>query len=333
MRRLLIAVLIVVVIAGVANYVAFQRDIGAAEARVAAHNASVVETSFGAVTYAEAGEGAPILTIHGSGGGYDQGLDFATRLSPHYRLIAPSRFGYLGSSLPPGADKPDSATVKKQADALAEFLDKLGLEQVFIFGGSAGTLSAMELAIRHPERCRALVLAVPAAYAPTRTPNTAGVEGDFWFGVMRAVLGSDFLFWSLMKVSPDTMTRMLLATDPALVAAAAPEEQVRVHGILTGILPVSQRTNGLLIDMATAGDPQPMELERIACPVLTVSLRDDLFGTSDPAEYIAAEVPDGRAIVYDTGGHVWVAHDAELWNAIADFLGAVDGGRTVAGTQ
>jgi pimeloyl-ACP methyl ester carboxylesterase len=154
-----------------------------------------------------------------------------------------------------------------------------GLEQVFIFGGSAGTLSAMELAIRHPERCRALVLAVPAAYAPTRAPNTAGVEGDFWFGVMRAVLGSDFLFWSLMKLSPDTMTQMLLATDPALVAAAEPDEQARVQGILTGILPVSQRADGLLIDMATAGDPQPMALERIACPVLTVSLKDDLFGT------------------------------------------------------
>ena len=333
MRRLLLALLIVVAVAGVALYVAFQRDMDAAEARVAAHDASAVETSFGQVTYAEAGDGEPILTIHGSGGGYDQGLDFATRLASRYRLIAPSRFGYLGSRLAESAANPDMATVKMQADALDEFLDQLGLEQVFIFGGSAGTLSAMELAIRHPERCRALVLAVPAAYAPTRAPNTAGVEGDFWFGVMRAVLGSDFLFWSLMKLSPDTMTRMLLATDPALVAAADPAEQARVHRILTGILPISRRTDGLLIDMATSGDPQPMELERITCPVLTLSLKDDLFGTSDPAEYIAAQVPDGRAIIYPTGGHVWVGRDAEVWGAIAEFLRGVGDGQTVAGAR
>ena len=324
MRRALLVLLVIVAVAGVAVYIAFRGDVDAAHARVAGYGATSAETSFGKVTYAEAGAGEPLLTIHGSGGGFDQGLDFARHLTDRYRLIAPSRFGYLESDLP------ENATIEMQADALAEFLDRLGLGKVFIFGGSAGTLSAMELAIRHPDRCKALVLAVPAAYAPTRAPNTAGVEGDFWFGVMRAVLSSDFLFWSLMKASPDTMTQMLLATDPALVAAAEPAEQERVHGILTGILPVSRRTGGLLIDMATAGDPQPMALERITCPVLTVSLKDDLFGTSDPAEYIAAQVPDGRAIIYPTGGHVWVGRDADLWSEIRAFLEPLTGDAVVA---
>ena len=314
MRRILLLLLLIIVVAGGAIYLAFRQDITAAGAKVAGYGSAVVETSFGRIAYAEAGDGPPLLAIHGSGGGFDQGLDFTRRLSDEYRLIAPSRFGYVGSDLP------ENATIAMQADALDEFMDKVGLDRAFIFGGSAGVLSAMELAIRHPERCRALVLAVPAAYAPTRKPNTAGVEGDFWFGVMRAVLNSDFLFWSLMKLSPDTMTQMLLATDPALVATAEPAEQERVHGILTGILPVSQRAAGLLIDMATAGDPPQMELERIACPVLTVSLKDDMFGTSDPAEYIAATVPDGRAIIYPTGGHVWVGHDEEIWREVKAFL-------------
>jgi pimeloyl-ACP methyl ester carboxylesterase len=63
-----------------------------------------------------------------------------------------------------------------------------------------------------------------------------------------------------------------------------------------------------------------MELEKIACPVLTISLKDDMFGTSDPAEYIAATVPDGRAIIYPTGGHVWVGHDEEIWREVKAFL-------------
>lgn len=53
---------------------------------------------------------------------------------------------------------------------------------------------------------------------------------------------------------------------------------------------------------------------------LSISLRDDLFGTSDPAEYIASQVPDGRAIIYPSGGHVWVGHDADLWSEIRAFL-------------
>jgi 2-hydroxy-6-oxonona-2,4-dienedioate hydrolase len=310
----LLLLLLIVAAAGVAIALAFRHDISAAETRLAGHGSVVMETSFGKVAYAERGAGPPLLAIHGSGGGFDQGLDFAQHLADEFRLIAPSRFGYAGSDLP------EHPTIEMQADVLDEFMEKMGLDQAFIFGGSAGALSAMELAIRHPERCRALVLAVPAAYAPTRAPNTAGVEGDFWFGVMRAVLSSDFLFWSLMKASPDTMTRLLLATDPALVAAAEPDEQARVRSILTNILPVSQRADGLIIDMATAGNPPAMALERIACPVLTLSLKDDMFGTSDPAEYIAAGVPNGRAIIYPTGGHVWVGHDEEIWREIRTFL-------------
>jgi dienelactone hydrolase len=39
--------------------------------------------------------------IHGTGGGFDQGLLFARRLvDAGYRVIAPSRFGYLRSDFP-----------------------------------------------------------------------------------------------------------------------------------------------------------------------------------------------------------------------------------------
>jgi hypothetical protein len=53
-----------------------------------------------------------------------------------------------------------------------------------------------------------------------------------------SLLRSDFLFWTATKLAPGPMTRALLATDPALVAAAPPEEQRRVAALLAHILPV-----------------------------------------------------------------------------------------------
>jgi pimeloyl-ACP methyl ester carboxylesterase len=181
----------------------------------------------------------------------------------------------------------------------------------------------MQFAIRYPDRCRALVVLVPAAYAPDRVPDTSGAEGPVLQAVVKAMLGSDFIFWSMLHLMPETMTRMLLATDPRLVAAAEPAEQERVHRILWNILPVSIRAQGLIFDAQTAGNPEPYPIEKIACPVFAVSVRDDMFGTAAAAEYVAASVPNGRAVIYPTGGHIWVGHQADVWAAIVDFLKAI----------
>lgn len=105
MRRLLIALLAVVLLTGLTVLVLYARDMAAARARLKGHSQSV-ETPYGRLEYATMGQGPDVLVIHGAAGGFDQGLDMTGPLSPHgYRLIAPSRFGYLGSAMPlmPGA--------------------------------------------------------------------------------------------------------------------------------------------------------------------------------------------------------------------------------------
>ncbi len=320
MRWRIVTVFIVLAIAAGAllAFVAYSNEMKAAHDRLVGRS-KTIETEFGPLEYAEVGSGEPVLVIHGSGGGFDQGIDMAGALTEAgYRLIAPSRFGYLGSAMP------EDATIEMQADALAALLDTLGISEIPIFGGSAGALSAMQLAIRHPERCRALVLLVPAAYAPTRAPNTAAVQGEFAVDAMKAVLSSDFLFWAGMKLAPGLMTKVLLATEPALVEQAEPSEQQRVSRILSNILPVSVRKDGLIFDTRTAGAPEAVALDRILCPVLTISFEDDLYGTAAPAEYIAANVPHGTSLIYPSGGHVWVGHHDAVWDTIRDFLRDLD---------
>jgi pimeloyl-ACP methyl ester carboxylesterase len=283
----------------------------AAKARLEGRS-RLVATRFGAIEYAEEGAGSPILMVHGTGGGFDQGLEFAAPLTRNWRVIAPSRFGYLRSAFPP------DPTSENQADAFVDLLDALQIERAAVIGGSAGALSAMAFAIRHPARCSALVAMVPAAYAPGRPP--VDPPNAIAEAIIEHALKSDFLFWSGIKLSEDQMIRALLATNPELVKAAAPEERARVQSILRHILPVSLRAEGLLNDARLAYNPAPMEIEKIQSPTLALSMEDDGFQTAAAARHIAAGVDGAKFAVFPTGGHVWVGRNEEVFMAVDAFL-------------
>jgi pimeloyl-ACP methyl ester carboxylesterase len=289
----------------------FRRVVAAARRRVE-RGSTVIATRAGAMEYGEEGVGSPILMIHGTGGGFDQGLAFARPLAAAgFRVIAPSRFGYLRS------DFPQDASSEAQADALVDLLDELEIERATVVGGSAGALPALAFAIRHPERTAALVPLVPATYVPGRpAPRPSPVSG----AIIEWALRSDLLFWAGLRVAEDRMIEALLATDAALVHAAAPAEQARVRSILYDILPISARARGLLNDARLAGNPAPMAIEQIRAPTLAISVEDDRFGTAAAARHIAASVPGARLLIFQSGGHVWVGHEAELFAALARFL-------------
>lgn len=318
-RRLPVVVVSLTVIAVCATVAfAFRRDMAEARAPTLGRS-QVVESPWGPIEYADVGSGPPVLMIHGSGGGFDQGLAFSTPLARQgVRIIAPSRFGYLGSAMP------DGATVEMQADALDWLMRRLEIDQAVIVGGSAGALSATQLALRHPERCRGLVLLVPAMYAPDRLPGANAAPDAGTQRMINAVLGSDLLFWAGVRGAPDFMTRMVLATDPATVKAASESEQRRARAVMFHILPVSARKRGLLMDSATAGTPPPWPVERIACPTLVVGARDDLYETDKAAVDVAARPPDARLVMYPGGGHLWIGQDAELWRTVGAFVGELE---------
>jgi pimeloyl-ACP methyl ester carboxylesterase len=299
--------------AGGATAMTFSRDLAKAEALVSPTLSTVIASRFGDLEYAEAGSGNPFLMVHGTGGGFDQGLFFASRfIEAGYRVIAPSRFGYLRTAFP---SDPSS---ENQADAFVDLLDALDIDRVAIAGGSAGALSAMAFAIRHPDRCDALLPLIPASYVPRDKP-VQSVPPDQMQMAM-AVLKSDFLFWLAIKTVPDLLTEALLATRPSLVRAADPAEQARARHILDAILPVSRRAEGLVNDARLAGNPAPMPLETITAPTLAVSYEDDGFGTAAAARYIAEHVPGGRVHIYPEGGHIGIGHDAESFALIDGFL-------------
>ncbi|MDP1778565.1 MAG: alpha/beta hydrolase [Brevundimonas sp.] len=315
-RRRLAAIIVSMTVMGAVAVVsfAFHRDMSEAQAATLGRS-EVVDSPWGPIEYADVGAGLPVLMIHGSGGGFDQGLAFSAPLArERVRIIAPSRFGYLRSAMP------EAATVEMQADALDWLMQRLGIDQAVIIGGSAGALSATQLALRHPQRCRGLVLLVPAMHAPDRLPGANAAPDPGTQRVINGVLGSDLLFWAGIRAAPGFMTRMVLATEPATVKAAAESERQRARSVMFHILPVSARKAGLLMDSATAGTPPPWPVERIACPTLAIGARGDLYETDKAAVEVARRIPNARLVMYPDGGHLWIGHDAELWRTIGSFV-------------
>jgi 2-hydroxy-6-oxonona-2,4-dienedioate hydrolase len=292
----------------------FQTDIAAAQAR-AARGGIVLQTRCGPIEYEEAGQGVPLLMVHGSGGGHDQGMNFGRALVPQgMRVIAMSRFGYLGTPLP--ADASPAA----QADAHACLLDALGVRRAAVVGASAGALSATQLAIRHPDRVTALVLVVPLGYKPATVADSAPQLSALGERVLLSLIGSDFVFWSALHVARDQVIQRVLATPPELVAAASPAEQARVQAMLDSILPVSRRADGLRNETKVATNLQPYDLAAIRAPTLLISARDDGYGTYASAEYMAGQIAGAKFIGFEQGGHFWIGHDEELRRAVADHV-------------
>ena len=298
-------------------YTAYQRDIRAARERVAT-GSRITRTPCGPIEYATRGEGSPVLVVHGAGGGFDQGLDFSEPLAKSgFRIIAMSRFGYLRTPLPGDGE---DASAAAQADAHACLLDALGIRQAAIVGASAGAPSAMQFALRHPGRCSALVLLVPAAYVP-RAGGAPSMKTPAWTEfLLHTALRSDFLFWLAPRISRQTVIRAILATPPAVVEEASAADQARLAEVLKHILPVAPRRAGLLNDAAVTSSLQRYELERIVAPTLVISMADDLFGTFDGARYTAEHIQGAQFIGYPSGGHVWIGHQEDIVSRIAAFL-------------
>jgi len=292
----------------------YRREIGEIRDRVR-QGGTIAATSMGPIEYASEGSGTPALVIHGATGGYDQGLLLARFFAPPgVRVVAPSRFGYLGTPLPA------NASPAAQADAHAALLDALTIDSAIVVGASAGAPSALELALHHPGRVKALILPVPRGHVPNAPALPLPLSRQI---MLRLLLSSDLAYWSALSLYGDGLARCL-GVPPSLVTRASDSERARVRAMLRNVLPVAPRIPGLKNDARTELSPLP--LERITAPTLIIAARDDLFDLLPAAELMAARIPAARLIVSDSGGHLLVGRQSEIAERIAAFVAEVLGG-------
>lgn len=295
--------------AGIFSYAKYRREMAEIRTMIEA-GSMIAETPAGSIEYAENGTGEPLLLIHGAGGGYDQGLMIGRDFTKRFRIIAPSRFGYLRTPVP------GDVSPAAQADAHAALLDSLGVEQCIITGVSAGGPSAIEFALRHADRTRALILLVPRTYDPTQAIGVdEGVQAQ---AVLRLIEASaDFLFWLAIRVARPAVVRFL-GVRPELEAHASDGERARVTEIMRSILPLTRRVPGVAIDSSIEIAPWP--LEQIRVPTLIISASDDLFQTLPGARFTAEHIAGAELKILESGGHLMLGQSEQIRMWIDDFL-------------
>ena len=109
-----------------------------------------------AVEIAEAGDGAPLLYLHGFADVHAASLDwlpFHETLAAERRIIAPAHPCCAGSD-----EDEEIETIDDLAFRAIETMDALGLDRADIVGTCVGGWLAAEIAVRHPERVRKLAL-------------------------------------------------------------------------------------------------------------------------------------------------------------------------------
>jgi 2-hydroxy-6-oxonona-2,4-dienedioate hydrolase len=292
-------------------YRAYRRDVRV-EAKRALAGGTIIQTSAGPIEYATLGSGEPVLVVHGTGGGWDQGLHGSRGLAPlGFQIIAPSRFGYLRTPMPV------DHSPRAEADAFAALLDKLGIERVAVMSFSAGTAPAVQFALQYPERVSALVLVVPAAggMAPMVPKGPPA-----W--VMNVVLRFDLPMWLAMRLAPKVMYRVV-AVPPSLVPSLAPADSAVLRETIRMLLPISMRREGMINDARNMSGWLPLfALDSITAPTLLISAEDDLYQTMKVARRAAAIIPGAQLLGFETGGHLLLGRGPEMWPRVAAYLHA-----------
>jgi pimeloyl-ACP methyl ester carboxylesterase len=288
-------------------YLRFRSEIRAARERVQRGGSHIIETARGPVEYAALGEGPAVVVSHRIFGGYDEGLLFARRnLGEEFRAIVPSRFGYLRTPLP------DSASPAGQADAYAALLDALGVEKAAIIGTSAGGTSAIQFALRHPDRCLALVLC--SSNAPGETNADLPPQG-----LAGVAFRSDLLFWLMTVVFRPGLRSMIGVPEKFKLT---PEFETELAEVTGAMLPAAPRSAGALFDMFVSNPDinTGYPLEAIAVPALIVSAADDPLAPYRNAQAMADRIPGARLVTIENGGAMLLGHREQVKAEITAFL-------------
>lgn len=117
------------------------------------NNNKIVKTRLGDIEFKLIGKGTPVLFVHGGHSNCNETLCHKGFDLEKYQLITPSRPGYGKTPLN------NNKTPRQAADLMAELLDCLSIDNVIVYGISAGGLTAVELASNYPDKVSKLILA------------------------------------------------------------------------------------------------------------------------------------------------------------------------------
>lgn len=254
---------------------------------------SSIDTSFGKMTYIDEGSGEAVLIYHGICGGYDQAYDVLKDRVDDHRIIAPSRFGYIGS------DMPQNATVKDQAKAYKELLDKLNIDKVYVLATSAGGTPAIRFTLDYPERTKGLIL-----YCSSMPYSVKPDTYEEYVGPPKQVC-NNFTMW---LISP--LFEPLMGMDSSTI---------------NEILPINEKRDGIVFDSKVVNPDMgknfdQYDVENLKVPTIAFNAKDDKLAVYSSTKASVERFPNCTFISFESGGHLMTGNQNKINNELDNFI-------------
>jgi len=282
---------------------------------------TVIDTSLGTAEYIDGGQGQPVLFLHGSPGGSDQGAVMGAFLVRRgFRVIALSRPGYLETPLTDALSSPD-----QQSDFELALMDSLGLDRFAVMCWSGGGPSSYRLAMKHPERVTALVVLAGVSMKYEFANGINSLE----YSLLTGGLGA-WVLKEMARHAPKQVVKLAATDEADLTKEQAHEltehiwnDEEKREFVLAISGTISGRKVGLANDREQFPTIEDLELERITVPTLLVHGTADSDVRPEQTENAAARIPNAEVIRIENGGHLAVWTDPtsdEVQERIAAFL-------------
>ncbi len=270
-----------------------------------------LHTDLGVLRYYEAGDGPPLVLLHGSGPGVTGWRNFRGNMdvfAEHFRTFV-LEFPGFGVSDDFGGHPMATAT-----DAVERFLDGLGLDTVALLGNSMGGIVATRFAIEFPERVSKLVTIGGIGKNLLSPGPGEGIQllMDFTDDPTRERLISwlhSMVFDPAMVTEELIEERWVQATDPQTLASARKMYSRAAFAANSAAALESSQT------------PYWAQLHRVQAPTLLTWGRDDRVSPMDMALMPMRLIPNAELHVFPQCGHwVMIEQKAAFESAVVAFL-------------
>jgi len=259
----------------------------------------LLETARGIVEYQMEGSGPVALVLHGSPGGYDQGIAVAHFLDlKDFTLLALSRPGYRRTPLSSGE------TPEAQADLYSAALDALNVSQVVVVALSGGGPSALQFVLRYPQRCRGLL--------------------------MLSALSRDYSEEGAYRALPPGQRQLkrlldwLIVFDPFLYLLSALSrrrpEDARSIAFIESLVMNPSHSAGYRNDMQQFEALPVYPFQEIALPTLVVHGTADVDVPFSQAKELANAIPHAQLVAIEGADHLSTLANEQAVEAIHSFL-------------
>ncbi len=244
------------------------------------------------VQYYTAGEGEPLLVIHGGGGDARSWWDVIALLAKKYTVYAPDLPGYGGSQPLDG-----SYFIPELSGFVDSFANHLGLEKFHLMGHSLGGGIALDYALKMPRKVIKLVL------------------------ISSLCLGNEIAFWVRLFSIPALVRFIGALAKGVLKGILWVARQLNPATIIMPLSPAAMAVGGNITTFKKQTHVLEDRLAEVAMPTLLV------WGGKDPivpvhhAYKAASLIPDSRVKVFKHRGHNVHRDEKKVFaSIITDFL-------------